>query len=266
MQAPDNGPKSCYTHGLRHLPLLGLLAAFYLRAATDAKIEGIYYGAFERARDGITPVLRLDGLLNIYDWIRALEQFNKDGDYGCFKTLFNRDGLPGDLLGEAAFLERIANASLGSQKLSSAMQRINDAAVLSPAASLFAPLLKERTAWRNGGSRSARESALANDYLKRRDYLRATQFGFESRVSAAVRGDPNDFGERKETESFLYAQCEEMQAETPGNFKTLKNLRNALAHGVMNTERTSPSSQFIQKLTRDESELQRWLTKTLNNC
>ena len=103
-------------------------AAFYLRAATDAKIEGIYYGTFERTRNGLTPVLRLDGLLNLYDWIRALEQFNKDGDYSSFKHLFNREGLPGDLLGEAAFLERIANASLGSQKLDSAMQKINNCA------------------------------------------------------------------------------------------------------------------------------------------
>lgn len=253
------------THALRHLPMLGLLAAFYLRAATDAKIEGIYYGAFERTRNGLTPVLRLDGLLNLYDWIRALEQFNKDGDYSSFKHLFNREGLPGDLLGEAAFLERIANASLGSQKLDSAMQKINNAAALSPAAALFAPLLKARTAWRNGGKRAARESALASDYLKRRDYLRATQFGYESLVSAAVRNDPNNFDEREEAESYLYDKGKGLPPESPGNFKTIKNLRNALAHGVMDTGRADKSSQFIQKLTSNEADLQRWLGKTLQN-
>jgi CRISPR-associated Csx2 family protein len=255
------------THALRHLPMLGLLSAFYLRAATDAKIEGIYYGALERTdkRSGLTPVLRLDGLLKLYDWIRALEQFNKDGDYSSFKALFNREGLPGDLLGEAAFLERIANASLGSQKLNSAMQQI-DNAELSPAASLFAPLLKTRTAWRNGGDRAARERALASDYLSRRDYLRATQFGFESLVSSAVwanKRNPNNMDDREEAERSLYdVQSRESAAETPGNFKTIKNLRNALAHGVMNTDFQGSNSQFIRKLTENEELLRDWLTRS----
>ena len=254
------------THALRHLPMLGLLSAFYLRAATDARIEGIYYAAFERTQNGLTPVLRLDGLLNLYDWIRALEQFNKDGDYTSFKTLFNHEGLPGDLLGEAAFLERIANASLGSQKLNSAMQLINNTETLSPAAALFAPLLIERTAWRNGGDRATRERALALDYLKRRDYLRATQFGFESIVSGEVwanRGDPNNMGERIEAETTLKAQSRAQPPETPGNFRTIKNLRNALAHGVMDTDQDGKSSRFIQKLSSSETDLQHWLTKTL---
>ena len=254
------------THSLRHLPMLGLLAAFYLRAATEARIEGIFYGALERTHNNITPVVRLDGLLKLYDWIRALEQFNKDGDYSSFKTLFNQENLPGDLLGEAAFLERISNASLGSQKLNSAMQQINSTVQLSSAASLFAPLLKERTAWRNGGDRAAREKTLANDYLKRRDYLRAAQFGFESRVSEGVwndRSNQNDYDDRKHAEETLYAADGQKAPALPGNFKTLKNLRNALAHGVLDTDRTGNFNQFIQKLTSDETALQRWLTKTL---
>ncbi len=252
------------THALRHLPMLGLLAAFYLRAATGARLAGIYYGAFERTENGETPVLRLDGLLQIYDWIRALEQFNKDGDYSSFSDLFDREKLPGKLLREAAFLERIANASEGSRRLDSAM-RLIETCTLSPAAALFAPLLEQRSAWRKGGDRAAREKALAQDYLERRDYLRATQFAFESRVSAAVfagRGDPNVFDNRKAAEDELY-KAEHARAEAPGNFRILKNLRNALAHGVMGPQHGDPASTFLKKLTSDEEQLRNWLARTL---
>lgn len=114
---PDQGIILDITHALRHLPMLGLLSVFYLRAVTKINIEAIYYGALEQTQNNLTPVLRLDGLLKLYEWIRALENFNKDGDYGTFQALFNSEKLPGNLLAEAAFLERVANASLGSQKL-----------------------------------------------------------------------------------------------------------------------------------------------------
>lgn len=254
------------THGLRHLPMLGLLSIFYLRAATNNQIEAIYYGALEQTQNGITPALRLDGLLEIYEWIRALERFNKDGDYGSFKDLFNQEKLPGNLLAEAAFLERIANASEGSRKLSTTMQKVNQAGDMSPAAKLFLPLLMSRTEWRNGGNRAERERRLAIDYLKRQDYLRAAQFGYEAIVSKNVWGDPNDFDTREESGRQLYDGAKNHPHETPGNFCTLKNLRNALAHGVMDVNREDKRSQHIKKLTSNEAELQRWLTKTLGTC
>ncbi|MDP3638381.1 MAG: TIGR02221 family CRISPR-associated protein [Azonexus sp.] len=251
------------THGLRHLPMLGLLSIFYLRAATNNNIDAIYYGAFEQTRDNITPALRLDGLLKIYDWIRALESFNKDGDYGIFKDLFIKENLPGEQLAEAAFLERIANASLSSQKLTSTLQKIDLAKDTSPAAKLFLPLLINRTEWRNGGSRAERERRLAIDYLKRHDYLRAAQFGYEALVSENSWGDPNDFDAREASDRQLYDDGKSKSWEMPGNFSTLKNLRNALAHGVMDTNRNDKRSQFIKKLTSNETALQHWLTKTL---
>ena len=130
----------------------------------------------------------------------------------------------------------------------------------------FRKPLSPLTAWRNGGDRAAREKALAIDYLKRHDYLRATQFGYESFVSSEVcakRRDPNDMDERTEAENTLYVESKAQPPETPGNFKTIKNLRNSLAHGVMDTDRKDKSSKFIKKLSSNETDLQRWLTKTL---
>ena len=254
------------THSFRHLPMLGLLAAFYLRAATNAHIEGIYYGAADKTENGLTPVLRLDGLLTLYDWIRALEQFNKDGDYSSFSTLFDQEKLPGKFLREAAFMERIANASGSRESLTTAMQQIRAKSDLSPAASLFAPLLEERTDWHRRSDRAAQERVLANDYLQRRDYLRATQFGYESFITARVlenRGKLNDFDDREVAERQLYETSSGEAPETPGNFKTLKNLRNALAHGVLDKSYKGRASRFLQQLTSNEAKLQEWLTRTL---
>ncbi|MDP3438588.1 MAG: hypothetical protein Q8R95_03220, partial [Azonexus sp.] len=131
------------------------------------------------------------------------------------------------------------------------------------AAKLFLPLLINRTEWRNGGSRAERERRLAIDYLKRHDYLRAAQFGYEALVSENSWGDPNDFDAREASDRQLYDDGKSKSWEMPGNFSTLKNLRNALAHGVMDTNRNDKRSQFIKKLTSNETALQHWLTKTL---
>lgn len=250
------------THALRHLPMLGLLSVFYLRAVTKINIEAIYYGALEQTQNNLTPVLRLDGLLKLYEWIRALENFNKDGDYGTFQALFNSEKLPGNLLAEAAFLERVANASLGSQKLNTAMQQIDASKQISAAGALFLPLLKQRTEWRKGGNRAQRERRLALDYLARADYLRAAQFGYESYISAETRGDLNEYQARKEADDFLSKGGKSHPLESPKNFSTLKNLRNALAHGTMDSSH-GKSTVFIKKLISQENELKKWLEKAL---
>ena len=259
----DQGIILDVTHALRHLPMLGLLSVFYLRAVTRIHIDAIYYGALEQTRNERTPVLRLDGLLKLYEWIRALENFNKDGDYGAFQSLFNDEKLPGDLLAQAAFLERIANASLGSQKLTTAMQKIDAGSAMSAAGNLFLPLLEQRTEWRKGKDRGQRERRLALDYLNRADYLRAAQFGYESFISAETRGDLNEHESRKEADSYLSEKGKELPIELPENFSTLKNLRNALAHGVMDSNQ-GRTAAFIKELTSDEARLRGWLKKTLD--
>lgn len=250
------------THSFRHLPMLGLLSVFYLRAIAKIELDGIYYGALEQTQNNLTPVLRLDGLLKLYEWIRALENFNKDGDYGTFKDLFNAEKLPGNMLAEAAFLERVSNASLGSQKLTTVMQQIDSSAEISAAGTLFLPLLKQRTEWRKGKDRANRERRLAQEYLARADYLRAAQFGYESFVSAETRGDLNEFEARKEADKFLSEKGKSQNLESPENFSTLKNLRNSLAHGIMDSTQ-GKSAAFIKRLTGDEKQLQQWLKKAL---
>ena len=70
------------THGFRSLPILGLLAAAYLRVASSIKLKAVLYGAFE-AKDETTnrtPVFDLTPFLQMQNWAIATDKFIKDGN------------------------------------------------------------------------------------------------------------------------------------------------------------------------------------------
>ncbi|MBL8483899.1 MAG: TIGR02221 family CRISPR-associated protein [Rhodocyclaceae bacterium] len=261
------------THGLRHLPMLGLLCALYLRALGHAQITDIVYGAFDvAARDGATPVVRLNGLLTMQEWIRRLEQFDKDGDYGSFADLLEQDGLPGKLLREAAFLERVGNLSLARKKLDTFWQQAGQPAT--PAGTLFFPALRERLAWRTAAKHSEWERRLARLALDKADYLRATIFAFESRISARVEqmgGNINDYlGSRSQAEKQLAEETKEERIDykSERNFITLSFLRNQLAHGVRANVAsaswfTQRTAEHVAGLAGDEARLKAWLGRAL---
>lgn len=71
------------THGLRHFPLLGFLAAAFLRSGLDVKIKAVMYGAFDVGRvvsPGITPMFDLTSMLTLLEWSSAADRFNRTGD------------------------------------------------------------------------------------------------------------------------------------------------------------------------------------------
>ena len=260
------------THGLRHLPMLGLLSAFYLEAIGHAQIREIYYGAYDPANRASTPVVSLRGLLVVQEWIRALEQFDKDGDYGIFEKLLDREGLAGRLLAEAAFLERIGNLSLAQQKLNSFWKATTEPA--SPAGRMFFPRLKKSLEWRTSAKRSEWERRLALQALRKCDYLRASIFAYESSISKQVElngGDANNFQrDREQAERQLEQETKDARVDLKSerNFYVLKFLRNQLAHGVRaNVEAQSWSvretARFVAALAGNEESLRKWLDNAL---
>lgn len=260
------------THGLRHLPMLGLLSAFYLEAIGQAQIREIYYGAFDPEKDARTPVVSLRGLLVVQEWIRALEQFEKDGDYGIFEALLEHEGLPGKLLAEAAFLERIGNLSLAQQKLNSFW--MVTAAPASPAGQMFFPQLKRSLEWRKSAKRSEWERQLALQALRKSDYLRGSIFAYESRISAQVErngGNANNFQcDREQAERELEQETRDARSDfkSQRNFYALKYLRNQLAHGVRaNVDSDSwagrETAKFVATLACNQDKLHKWLASVL---
>lgn len=210
------------THGFRHLPMLAILAALHLRSVRHANIGGIWYGAYDPDTKE-APVHNLIGLLHIADWLQALHTYDKDGDYGVFAPLL---GSAGSLLAEAAFFERTTNPVKAREKLTTWVNREDRVPADDPAAVLFSDALHERIRWYRGASRDQWESALAEEYLGRQDYVRAAIYGLESRISNQVMkecGDTNAYESREQAGKAL---------KSKNAFNTLKRVRNALAHGA----------------------------------
>jgi CRISPR-associated (Cas) DxTHG family len=251
--------------------MLGLLGMFYVHSIGQARLAKIYYGAFVQGQT-VTPVVDLSGLLHIQDWIRSLGQFDKDGDYSVFAELLKREGMPGDLLAEAAFLERIGNLSMAKNKLNTFWK--SGVTPQTAASQMFLPLLQQRLEWRRSVKRSAWEHKLAQEFLGRRDYLRAVTFAYEFKISEQVElmgGDVNSYDcDRTPAEKVLMEATRKGRYEfgSEHNFYALKTLRNQLAHGVRATVDSgdwavAQTAQFVQSLTGDEKKLQAWLKKTL---
>jgi len=70
-----------------------------MRRIRRAQVEGIYYGAWEmRDTEGIAPVARLDGLLQIVDWLSAFEVSEATGDLSVFEPALRQIDLPAEII------------------------------------------------------------------------------------------------------------------------------------------------------------------------
>lgn len=72
------------THGLRSFPLLGLLAAAFLRSGLQIDLQAVLYGAYD-VRDTSTdpprtPLFDLSPMVKLLEWAAAADRFNRTGD------------------------------------------------------------------------------------------------------------------------------------------------------------------------------------------
>lgn len=239
------------THGLRHLPMLALVSALYLETVSGGSVRGIYYGAFDMKEGGVTPVIRLDGLLSVTRWIRAISSYDKDGDYGVFAPLLEEENIPhGSALSKASFFERCSNPVKAKAELTRfRVETLRQ----SPVASLFVESLQKRISWSRHNERSEWERNLATAYLGRSDYLRAAIYGLESLVTSELereKKDLSDFSHRQETLTRL--------GKEDDNVKLFQFVRNALAHGVRG------EGKRIKDLCNDEKRMRSFIEKMLD--
>jgi len=253
------------THGFRHLAALGLLSAFFLERVARLQVDGLYYGALDMTENGLTPVVCLGGLLQVQRWIDALSRFDQDGDYSVFTPLLQADAVPEDkarCLTEAAFHERTFNLSDARRKLQSFLPVLDKP--LPGTSALFQKQLAERLAWAKTGTLFDHQRKLAYLYLERNDPVRAAIFGFEAMVTQECQHagyDVNDYeAGRKPAADALDAQirANRLHADFQAGYWTLKNLRNALAHG------NPPSIDRYRKLLSDPRQLGIELRKALD--
>lgn len=186
------------THSFRHLPMLALVAARYLYTVKDITTDNIYYGALDMTKkDGITPVIRLEGLLKMLEWTDALASYDKDGDYYPFAELYQTEGLDeaATLLRKAAFSERTNQISNACDPL----QQFRSLKADSIISSLFTPELRKRTAWVEKKHYADQQLQMAEHHLSKYDYLRTCLFAQEAMISYLVH---QQYGENKNNKDY----------------------------------------------------------------
>ncbi len=222
------------THGLRHLPMLMQMSALYLREMRKVRISGVYYGSLDMSRNGVAPVMRLEGWLELADWAMALHNFDRDGDYGVFVPLFRRENAhrQADLLSEAVFYERTFRVGDARGKLRKFLKALDDIE-LECTSRLFQPMLRERLSWCEQDNLYQRQQQLAHSYLKNDDFLRCIIFAFEGFITRLCwqegLKDFDDYNKRQEIKE-RYEQTGPRD-KTYSAYKELRDIRNGLAHG-----------------------------------
>ncbi|WML91641.1 TIGR02221 family CRISPR-associated protein [Thiothrix lacustris] len=220
------------THGFRHLPMLGLVAAHYLERVKQVHVSALYYGALEMTTDrntpaAKTPVLNLRGLLQTMDWIQAFAAYDASGNYAPFAELLPKEGWNENecnTLREAAFFERTTNVVKARACLSGlkpALERRGSAFLR-----LFGDELQKRLSWWKPTSRAEWEASLADTYYRQGDYLRASIFTQEACLSASMPPEQqSDFNDKREDNRKAMQKAD-------GRFARLSDIRNGMAHGV----------------------------------
>ena len=227
------------THGFRHLGMVGFLSAFMLERVRHLTVRDLWYGALDMTGDGLTPVLKLDGLVRVRRWVDALDRFDATGDYGVFVPLLIDDGAPADkarCLKDAAFYERNLNVRDAARKIGTFLPLLDGS--LGGASGLFQHRLAERLRWAQEPDAAERQRMLALQYLTRGDFVRAAMFGreaFVTRVCEDLGVSTLDYGpQRKEAVETFEAESREGKhsEERAIAWWTLTFIRNALAHGT----------------------------------
>jgi CRISPR-associated Csx2 family protein len=253
------------THGYRHLGMLALAAARYLAKVRAVEVEAVYYGALEMTgRDGVTPVVRLDGLLHLQAWAEALAAFESSGDFSRFASLLAADGLEPELtnaLPRAWQLFNLTNVHDAATALRPLCKRLRNP--LDGVSELFRDRLRQALRWVEGKDLAEQQRRLALQSLRRGDFLRASLFGLEaflSRATLDAGGDPLWHEDRDRAEAAFRQELKD--GEHPdwkrAAYWLLRNVRNACAHG------TAPTYEPHFELIRNPERLATTLEATLN--
>ena len=270
------------THGLRHLPIVGMVSAKLISATGRATIAGIYYGALELTPrpKGQTPVLRLDGLAQVDRWLAAAQIFDHTGDYGVFASLLEEDGSTPEtarLLKSAAFLEQVNRIDQAQEVLQRFRKRLVGELANMPMSRLFSPMLDRRLDWVEKNDPYQRLRDLALSGLEHRDYVRAAVHGFEAFLRR-LREPPAEWTDADRKQGVAAANPEKRYYEfimgsrarnqgtktqrmTYEAYLGLRDLRNTSVHG--SASRNLAAKKALKSPEDCAATLERWFRMLL---
>jgi len=221
------------THGFRHLPLLSCFAALTMRRIRRAQVEGIYYGAWEmRDTEGIAPVARLDGLLQIIDWLSAFEVSEATGDLSVFEPALRQIDSPAEIIvnvREAGFFRNSGQFEKAAGAFDAANVALETADTASPLLAVFAGELKERIKLLQG-TQYKRLRGVALEALDVGRLDTAADFGLDAareRIRSVYHYVRQSTGSKEIDRALLQSRAARSAKDA---FLRLRGIRNWLAH------------------------------------
>lgn len=245
------------SNGLRHLPMLMQQSALLLQSLRGVKINNIFYGAFHIAKDNVTPIMALDGMLEIDRWTKALHRYEQDGDYTAFNEPLKHENIPEPALKsleEAAYYERTFNLTEAGNHLDIVKKYLPDS--FDGIGGFFTARFNEHITWSNDESLQQRQGKLAYFYLKKGDFVRASIFAVESFITSLLTSselaEQHDYYIRSDAERD-FRKKRRQRINLIEDYEYLKAIRNCLAHGTAADEDSEPNKdkKQIAKKTRE---------------
>ncbi len=244
------------THSFRHIPMLGMAAAIYLKYVQKIAINEIWYGFYDPdAKQGYAHTLK--GLLGLFDWIDALSKYDYSADYGVFKALLTQENKENvaSKMQEAAYYERNVEAVKAKDRIISVNRALKEDP-LTGLSTLIQPELEKRMAWaeKEEGLQD-RQAHLADIYLRGGDYVRSSIYAFEAFITELVyreKGDPGNFSDRHTAKkNFKLTRYNSL-------YNDFEKIRNSLVHA------TRPDNDYLRIILNDEQKLKEIISSFLN--
>jgi CRISPR-associated Csx2 family protein len=281
------------THGLRHLPMLLVMAAAYLRAAKNVTIRSISYGAFDLRRtnsdgDVECDVFELLPFVELFDWASAAKMFQETGNASQLAYLLRSTGARlgeeareqinsvAQQLDEVNLALEVARPEEAMQKADSVTQAIEASAERIQTYAKPFGLLKGllEGAFRrislprlgSIGDRLRVQRELIAWYFERGRIALATILTREWMISSEMRrrGEQEIFqhGRRQAIADQLSqnppADASEGDRRRHNLWIMLRDVRNQIAHAAQSDQQRQPASHIKQEFERILQELDRF--------
>lgn len=237
------------THGMRHLPMMTLVSAFLVgHDAHSILTAGVYYGVLEMKGDADSaPVVKLDGLLAVEEWIEAMTVFKTSGNVSRLAKIPGLDAELSRLLNEYQFFEQMNNVAR-SRKCAQKIQQLLDS--LPPEGLMFKNELHRMFDWANGENYAHRQYDQARNAFDNGDYLRAVLLLNESVITSEIHSGAGDIL-KYEVREEARKRLDKLRDDA---WRLLANLRNTLAHG---SSATGGIAHSIQRMRDNETEFRK---------
>lgn len=240
------------SHGFRHQPVIATFIVSLMRWTHNIRKVTFYSGVYEARENDITPVIELSICQQLIEATEATAILETTGNYEPIGRFLNRDAR------QAWFLENTNQLSQARKHAAALCSQ--QAPSLDPAQSVLANLLDRRLAWARESRFAGRVKQSAALALERGDYFRAVILAYEALIILQGQRqeapfDPLDYDQRKNAEMDL---CNLLSPQHKETFRTLKDVRNACAHG------TRPIRDEAQKRLNDVEEFKELVREALS--